>query len=986
MGEEMNTLDFLRAILPEEGVKYLVLINENGRVAHRPYTNLEKMASSVAYWDAQDLQVYYACAAYKEEFVWVEEKGVQKKKYRVPSNQLKAKAFWIDIDCGEKKFNDGEGYLTKKDAFQALKQFCETTDLPMPYLVDSGNGVHGYWILEKTIPVETWTKLAAVLKALTTHLGIKADPTCTADFARILRPVGATHKKEEPKPVRGQKSFTPIPAKEFAAKLIKLKQDMNLTISVPKPEVAQDLNADLIAHLPPQIPVFADEVASKCGQVGEMQKTGGNVGYEQWRGVIGILKYCEDGVTKIHKWSEGHPQYDPVDTVQKYESWSTPPTTCEFFSKCNPTGCEGCAFKGKVKTPLVLGRREPEQKAEEIEAKVDGEIIKVQIPELPKGYGVEHGQMVTYKKDKDDIMHSFPFAYNLFYPLYRIRKEGGEFSLAMRMHLPDQRTRDFEIDTQLLASPQKLLEGLARHELVATNTKEASLNLTAYLRDSLEKLKREAEELNTYTSFGWQDEFQSFLIGDRLYMKDGTKRKVLIGGYAKSREIAFPTPKGTVEGYTKALNFMYNRPHMEHIQYVVASAFGSILTPFCDPLYKGIVFAVISPESAKGKTTACWAGLYPFGDADKMTMKTEEQATLNARYAWFGTQKNIPVLMDELTNIDTEEWSRSCYTVSLGQERERLTVGKGNSGIKFAEAQTWAMTVFVTANKDLHSLLAARQSNTQAEAVRMIQIDVDRYKLPDLAIAEVETAMRQMQLNKGTAGELFVQHVVSNLDDVLASMGQWGRRIQQDIPDVKYRFYRNQAITALTALEITNKLKITEFEIEPVYNFIIQLFHELAITVAEQNSITPEDALNRMLNDLSPRVMVTTEYRDGRDSRGPEDVRSINGAIAGRYIIGSNNTRNDPISGKLYLVRKEVTDWCLKHRVDPKTVMNAAMKNGYMSEPKDKFNIGRGTRVSAGQHRCVEIDMVKLEAAGAPAPRLTVHKGTKLEGSQVAND
>jgi len=36
----------------------------------------------------------------------------------------------------------------------------------------------------------------------------------------------------------------------------------------------------------------------------------------------------------------------------------------------------------------------------------------------------------------------------------------------MRMHLPDNRTRDFEIDTSTLASRQKLIEALAKYELI----------------------------------------------------------------------------------------------------------------------------------------------------------------------------------------------------------------------------------------------------------------------------------------------------------------------------------------------------------------------------------------------------------------------------------------------------------------------------------------------------------------------------------------
>lgn len=975
----MDTLEFFKALYPEDGVKYLALINANGKVAHKAFTDLEAMAQAVAKYDAENLQVYHACATYKEAYVEVE----GKRKYRIPQNQYKAKAFWLDIDCGQEKFDEGKGYLTKKEAYAAVKSFCDICSLHMPYIVDSGNGIHCYWFLTKSIPSDTWMALAKILKAATVNQKLIVDPTRTSDFASILRPIGSTNKKtDQGKPVVGQKTTSFIDPKEFAGRILALKKELNLALIEPKPA---PINDDLTAHLPPSIPSFAEEVAQKCGQVAQMRDTKGDVSYEHWRGVIGIIKYCEEGEAKAHEWSSGHPNYNASDTQQKFDTWSTPPTTCEFFSTCNPKGCEGCQFKGKIKTPLVLGRREPEpEKNVEIEAKVDGKSMKVEIPEFPRGYGLEKGQLARFIKDKDDIMHAYGFCESLFYPTARIRKETGEFSLAMRMHLPDGRIRDFEIDTQCLASSQKVVDNLAKYELVPTNHEKSAMHMTAYLRDSLEKLKREAEELNTHTAFGWEADYQSFLVGDRLYCKDGTVKKVLVGGYAKDKTEAFPPVVGDVEKYAKAIDYVYNRPGMEPMQYAIASTFGSVFTPLGDAMYKGLVFAIVGPDTAKGKTTSCWAGLYAFGDADKMSLKTEDNATVNARYARMGAYKNIPILIDELTNIDGEEFSKFAYTVSLGQERERLTMGKGTGGIRFAESQNWAMVCFVTANKDLHSLLASRQGNTQAEAVRMIQINIDRYPLPVMKVSEVEAAKKQMEINKGAAGDLFLRYVVPNLDKVMELMVKWGKRIEEDVSDVKYRFYRSQAVTALAAVEITNELKITNFDIEAMYQFIIKLFYELAESVAEQNTITSEDALSRMLNDISPRILVTTEYRDGRDSRGPEDVRMINGAISGRYIVGNQN-KDNKLGGKLYVIRKEITDWCLKHRVDYKSMIGAAIDAGLAVEMKDKFNIGRGTKISAGQHRCVEIDMLKLEATGTNAPRLTVYTANKIEGSQTVN-
>lgn len=979
----MNTLEFLQCVLPEDGVKYLVLIDSTtGRPKHVPFTDFDSMAQAVQTWDQKAVQVYHACSAYQQGYVEVD----GKRKYRVSNNWLKAKAFWLDLDCGEDKAEKGEGYLTKKDAFNALKTFCRNVGLPTPLIIDSGNGLHAYWVLDRAIKSNTWVKIAVRFKAVVAHFGLIADPTATADFARILRPVGSTNKKNELKEVIAKNAPKPISAQDFA-ELLK-------AVPLPKPVTEQkqydtSINDDLISHLPPSIPVYAEIVADKCAQVGAMRDSKGDVSYEHWRGVIGVIKYCEEGIDKAKEWSSrreetGHTQND-VDI--KYETWSSPPTTCEFFSKCNPSGCEGCQFRGKIKTPVVLGRKAPETKATEIEAKVDGMALQVQIPEFPKGYGHENNVMNRYMEDKDGITHAFTFCANLFYPIHRIKRENGEFSLGMRMHLPDKRTREFEIDTHLLASPQKLIEGLGRHELLPTNNKDASMHMTAYLRDSLEKLKREAEELNTYTSFGWKTDFQGFLLGDRLYHSDGTVRKVLIGGYARDMAAAFPTPTGSANGYSQAINYLYARKGMEPMQYVISAGFGSVLTPLGDSMYKGLTFAVVGEETAKGKTTVCWAALYAFGDADRMSLKTEDNATVNARYARLGAYGNVPMLIDELTNIDPEEFSKFAYTVSLGQERERLTVGKGTSGVRFAESQTWALNLFATANKDLHAAMAVRQSNTQAEAVRLIQIKIDRYDLPELKMSEVEAAKKQMFINKGAAGDMFLKYVTANLDDVMRRMAKWGVKLENDMPDVKYRFYRSHAVCSLTACEITNELGITDFNMEDLYVFLMDLFVELATSVKEQNTITPEDALNRMLNDLSPRIIVTNEYRDGRDTRGPEDCNRIgNGAVAGRYVIGNNNMKNDPLTGKLFLVKKEITDWCLKHRVDHKHMIDVAAKAGLASEVKDKFNVGRGTKISAGQHRCLCIDMLKLEASNTNAPKLVIHSVTPIEGSQAVNN
>jgi hypothetical protein len=972
----MNTLEFLEAVLPPTGVYYLALIDRStGRVAHKHYTNLQEMADGVlSYDDSGKYNVYHACSSYKEPMM-IGEDG--KKKFRTDVNWDRAKALWIDLDCGEEKAQKGEGYLTKKDAAIAITKFCTDNNFPKPMFVDSGNGVHCYWPLTKAITAEAWVKLANVFKYVLAHYGVLADPTCTADFARILRPVGSNNRKKEVKPVVGKKLVDPVDPAVISNILKDLVKANEIKVVSPSKAPVADINDDLTAHLPPSIPSYAELVADSCTQVAQMRDTQGDVGYEHWRGVIGIIKYCEEGVELAHKWSEkreatGHSQND-VDT--RYNTWSSPPTTCEFFSKCNPSGCETCPSKGKINTPIVLGRMAPESKAETVEAKENGQKIEVQIPEFPKNYGHENSRMVRYMKDKDNIMHAFEFCTNIFYPLYRIRTEDGTFALSLRTHLPDGRVRDFEIPTKLIVAPQKCLESLADYEVIPTNHKEASMHLTAYLKDSLEKLKAEAEEINTLTEFGWHNDMQTFLIGDRLYHKDGTVRKVLLGGYAKSYVDSFPNPIGTVEGYAKGLNYLYNRQGMEMMQYVIGSSFGSLLTPLGDSMYKGLLVAIIGGATAKGKTTVCWSSLYAFGNADKMTIKTEKGSTENARYARIGTYKNIPLLVDELTNIDKADFSRMAYNISGGSEKDRLG-SNGKSGFSPKTGVEWSMSPLVTANTDLHGLLASQQGNTEAEAVRLIQINIDQYKVPLLAINEVESAKKQMQLNMGSAGDLYIKYIVANMDDVIERLRRWSKRAEADIPDTKYRLYRQHVICSFTALEITNMLKITDFNLEALYPIVINLMHELAKTIQEENVMTPEDALSEMINAMSPRVISTYGYNDSRGGGAIEQVRTPVGGALGRYIIGSQHDKSaesKKLAGKLFLARKEAIEWTRDKRMTFKEIEEYALANRIMIPMDRKFTIGKGTTVQTGNIKVVCIDMEKLSSMTGTNVFLNVH-------------
>jgi hypothetical protein len=965
----MDTLTFLKTILPEDGFKFVGLsrAGKNG-IAHKAYESLELMAQAIDSYDKQpNLTIYHACCSYKEASYQVEVDGEKKTKYRGEPNWKQAKSFWADIDCGEQKAAEGKGYATKQEAAKVIIGFCRSNEFPEPMLIDSGGGIHCYWPLTRNIGPKSWRTIAVGLKAAFAGAGLIVDPTRTADLSSVLRPVGSHNRKpgRDIKAVKVKTSPNPVSPEEFSRVVTAAVKKYGVTPQ--KVTTSTSLNDDLISeYTGPKFESSAHIIAENCQQMAKMRDTKGDVDYETWRGLIGVIKHCVEGRDLAHEWSEdrGDTGHSNTDTDTRYDSWSTPPASCDFFEKSNPTGCEGCPFRGKINNPIVLGRIEPTPQEEVVEVIADNEVVEAVVPALPETYKYDAGRMLRYIKDKDGILQPYSFCQSLFYPIQRIRKSDGTFAFTIRMHLPDKRVRDFEVDTAAMASSSDMLKALAKYELMPTNNKDSTMHMTAYIKDSIHKLMTEQMETDTLTSFGWRENMNGFLLGDRLYHTDGSVRKVFIGGYAAEQKKAYPVPRGTLSAYSEAVNFIYSRPSSEAAQYAYCNGYGSLLSPFAEDSFNGALVSIVSNQSGKGKTTVCKAALYGIGDANNLIFAGKQGATRNARWALVGVHKNIPIVFDEMTDTDPGEISDMSYTISQGTDRARLTSSGGKVG--FAEQHTWKMSPWLTANEDMYMKLASHNANTQAEAVRMMQINFVKYNVPIIdPTIEVSNAVEKMRENWGNAGDVFIRYIVTHQSDVADLFSKVESKLSVLLPESEYRFFRSHAACTLTAAKILIDLGIVAFDYDGLVKFTVTMITDLVDNVVLNNTTTPGDGLNRMFRELSGRILVTNEYRDLRaDGRGPEDSMSrIQGTVAGRRVLGSQSYKDTKYVGKLFLAKKEVSDWCSKNRLEPKELIDYAAINGWITVWPDKFNMGRGTIHSTGSCSCYVFDYSAMEGA-----------------------
>lgn len=948
----MNTKQFLETILPHDSV-CLIATREGKAFKHCGFSDFGEAAAYVAECDAKGIETYHACAGYKRAPYMLNGKLIS----RTALNWDRAKAFWCDIDCGAEKAEHGKGYADQKEAVIALFGWCEKVGLCKPLLINSGNGLHAYWLLAQPIPADEWREIAAKFKSAMEADGLLVDPTRTADFSSILRPVGSHNHKDPSNPKEVKCVFGDAEKCTVGLDALKALVESYTSDEAPKEKTYHEERT-----------YSANKCADHCKQMAHMRDTQGDVEYEQWRGVIGLIKHCEEGIDLARAWSKrrdetGHAQTD-VDT--KYNTWTTGPTTCEFFASHCGKDCEGCPHKGRITTPLQLGVIEIKPDPEFFEGMIEGHesrgVVKVEIPAPPKGYEWDKHQncMVALVKTEDEVIR-IPFTTTRLFILAHIRDELGHHTCVCRMFFRKTHIRDFRIACSVITgSNTKLLEELGHYEIVTTNNKNAGVLMQGFLKSELDRLKDDTEATHTYSHFGWQED-GSFVIGNRRYDKAGNTTEILLSGAAQAKASAFPTPQGSVEEYAKLVNWIYNRDGMQAMQYMICSLWGAPLVKFMEPTYNGIPCALTGADSGKGKTTAAQVALYAFGRAHPdLSLTGARGSTVGGQAKFLGILRNLPVLFDEVTNKTPAQFSSLCYDLSNGAETMRLKSSGGQVG--FADREAWRTQTAMTGNSSINAKLSLN-GNSEAELMRIFEICTDALPIPKLDPIVTSAKVAQIAEHAGAAGELYLKWLVTHQNEISEIQEKVAERVSIDkdlVAQPKYRFYRNHMICTLMAAVIMESLGVIKFNIDKLYAFALDAVRECFNQVVEFADVSdPMDVLSCMLTDLSPRI-VTTPTFDVPQGREPYKVFCSQGLV-GRAIMANSSAMKDEYDGTMYLSTKIVNDWCAEHRVPKAKFIQQARSLGVLKNTSARVSLGIGTTARVSQQRCWVLDLNKLE-------------------------
>ncbi len=280
--------------------------------------------------------------------------------------------FFLDFDVGAEPGK----YAFKADAIAALHHL-ETDLLPSTVVVDSGGGYHAYWRLREQIPAARWLPLAQRLKHALQAAGVRADPTVTADLARVLRVPGTVNRKTAtPRPCQFIE-FTGemYSVKEFESALDryeslhskKSKSTLPATPSADmlpgtKPSAAHGAPVLQLGFSLPPAPT-PDEVEQACPAIQSLALTGGQ-SEEAWSiGLINTAAFTSDPETAAQSWSQNYPHYQPAEVSKKLANKrqaNKAPTSCERIAALDAAcaqACTTCAYLGKASSPIHAGQK-----------------------------------------------------------------------------------------------------------------------------------------------------------------------------------------------------------------------------------------------------------------------------------------------------------------------------------------------------------------------------------------------------------------------------------------------------------------------------------------------------------------------------------------------------------------------------------------------------------------------------------------------------
>lgn len=942
----METLAFLRLVTPSRGIYFAAVPAESGKgFRHHQCETHADLTAKVLSLDAEGATVYFALGSFRQPRVQKYKAGVPYWAERVQENVQFLRSFWLDLDVGVAADGKPAKYASQVDAVNALGVFVKECGLPKPLVVSSGYGVHVYWPLTDDVMEAQWKATAQDLKVLAAGLKLLTDPTRTADSASILRAVGTHNRKIKD----GVPTKVPVVAYGDAERTDYADFQKRLTRAIKEHKVAEKppshakvLNRQIndgAAVVATYAPASAKIIAEKCNQIREMRDKMGDIAEPHWYAAIQLLNKTIEGADAIHLWSSGYKGYSRAETDAKIEQIAgMGPSLCSTFESRNPSGCENCPFAGKIATPIQLGVEFLEAVAPTVlVAQIDGEdeeVVELPQPAEPFKRGGP-GQEGLYTETEGVPIKFYP--YDLF-PVALEYDEADQYETTRIRHwLPKEGWKEFTMQSSLVHSPRDFNMAMGDKHVKYLSDGPYKDTMRQYVATYLQKIQEGSRINFQHSRMGWMNDNTQFLLGNKMYMSDGTIHKAGVSRKKAMWTDAFKS-KGDLQTWVN-LTERFAGPGYEAHAFTMMLAFAAPLVQILNA--RGAFVNMVGPTSY-GKSSMGRMVMSVYGDG----RESSPDATLNSRLDKLGAHYNLPMYIDELSAIDPNILSKLTYQIVNGLGRERL-----NSDASAKATAEWRTIVLASSNQNLHERMTLSDTFNEANSMRLFEYDMplagDWHEFSKKKLHPI------LDDHHGKAGEVYIHYLVQQdkvaLKAACTKMEEYLSAMTKS--DGAERFWMWTAACAMVGGLIAKQLGLIKFDPTLVYPWLRK-----TLDVMRAGNKTTE---------TSEVTMLANFMDEFQSSRLNVRKSALDGSLQIMKGLGTHaklTQRLETDTARLYINRKAIREWVIEKGKDF-GVLTKALRAKKILLPEDKrVTLGKDTQWSGFQDWCWVIDLTHPES------------------------
>jgi hypothetical protein len=883
----------------------------------------------------------------------------------------------FDVKPGEPE----KGYETFEDALRDTQRFYKAAKLPPPnVLVKSGGGLHIYWVLDEELEPSKWYPLSLRLKAALKQLGTKADPTVTADSARVLRlPDTINHKGGKQRPVKilfwDDKdyatsdlekplwAFTPEADASPGSAAIALPKAF--AGEAPSPLLAgmefEKASNDCENEVP--VPDTAT-VIKECPFMREALLTGGAAYPEPlWDMTVLAAACLPEGVKLAHKFSKGHRDYDKAATetkfnqkaafVQKGGGWPS----CAAIEGHGAPQCAGCVHRGKVKGPLNLGVGGPV-------VPVVAQVAHAALPampassslSLPDGYVLDHTGKINKEGVKKDGSPDYVRLFDSILSNPAVHYDPHALSFTSNVGGKHGVDEQVSIEKAKIAS-MDLLTALAEQNVsVNYQNPHASTDVKAFLmswmtRCQQRKLAIAHKKLGWIPSGGVTHENDGFMFGGLYMHTDLTKPDTPIGYADASIKEAY-APRGDAKPWHEAAKFTLDQQRTD-LDVILASAFAAPLMA-----YTGETGAVISVwgTSGLGKTTTQQIAAAVWGHPK--ISRLQVGSTANHLGGKLRLVNSLPVYWDEIKSLaNMKELEIACFAIAGGVEKGRM-----NRDLSLRRAGYWRTILLASSNKSFIDHLEKSMKDTAAGIYRVFEFEAMQTPT-DISHWDVGASIAALEKNHGAVG-IEYSRILTSLDTKLRDRIKARGKAFDILAGLEKaeRYWSVVAACVLVGAEIARDSLGVPFDVQRIEDFLVKAAKDMQKKVTNAGIDTAENVeahVTAYLKTMMNSTLVTdtawdikTKGKAGKPTGSDLYIYVHPTAPGGK--AGATKVHWVKNNSLLRLDARSFEDWLVDQDIGKSYIYGVLEKKFGMIRHR-RLTLGAATVYSCGNERVIEI-------------------------------